>query len=104
MTTSDPDLLDEIDAHARRSDPTTSHDAARSVDVKRGQALVLEMVRQYGPCTDDYLCTSASMQRLTISPSGVRTRRKELADKGLVVAVGTGKTASGRAARIWAAA
>lgn len=77
-------------AHARRTDPDTSHAAAASVDdLPYKRRAVLEVLAAYGPCTDEELVRvygaslgselggiEIPMQR----PSGIRSRRSELAD------------------------
>src|SRR6516162_4283884 len=50
------DLFPEDKAHARRSDPHTSHDAADSVEhIRRSQQDVLMVLRRFGPMHDDGL-------------------------------------------------
>ena len=78
-------------AHARNTDPITSHLAAASVDLSRGQMLVFEefhavlALRGYPrPMTDEELV--GEMSRL--SPSGARSRRAELTSMGLLVDTG----------------
>jgi hypothetical protein len=105
MTTSDPDLLDEIDAHARRSDPQTSHDAARRVDVKGHRRIVLALLAVEGPCTADHLEDVAARARLGITPASIRSRRVELQRLGLVIDTGTkAATRTGCQATVWAVA
>jgi len=72
----------EGSAHARRTDPETSHDAARSVEVTPGRAAVLRAFLNHGDMTDEQLSRCPEVKHL--SPSGIRTRRKELADAGLL--------------------
>ena len=93
------------EAHARNSDPWTSHAAARSLDVerlretqkavlacfvKRGKMCHEQLVERYGP--------GPPLQ----SVSGLRTRCHELVDAGYLR--DSGKTiilASGRSSIIW---
>lgn len=89
------------DAHARRGDPWTSHAAARSVRITRGQWLVLCLLGRWGPCTDERLVSAAHTDRVRISPSGARSRRAELVEAGLVEQVGESVTASGRRCLVW---
>lgn len=92
-------------AHARRTDPQTSHDAARSVmDLNGKQTAVLTVIRQQGPMTDQEI---AAAYRRTGGPkqsaSGLRTRRAELVAAGLVIDSGArSATDSGRLAVVWA--
>jgi hypothetical protein len=47
-------------AHARTTDPDTSHEAAASLSsevIRRSQAEVLDVLRRHGPCTDAALVT-----------------------------------------------
>lgn len=70
------------------------------------QATVLNILREHGPMTDDRLVLvypAFSSHRQT--PSGIRTRRRELADLGFVEDSGyNSKTlATGRSAIVWKA-
>src|SRR5690349_12890558 len=73
-------------AHARRTDPETSHAAAASLTPERlakGQAEVLNILRQ-GPMCDQRIAQTALAWHSAQSPSGLRTRRAELVAAGLV--------------------
>lgn len=98
----------EFTAHARRTDPGTSHAAAKSV---RNQTdtheRILELFERFGDATDEDLliyweqCASL-FDWPTISPSGLRSRRAELVALGLVVDTGRkDKTSTGRACIVW---
>lgn len=93
---------------ARRTDPSTSHAAAASVrDLRKSQAAVLYVLATHGGMTDDELQRRyAAMPQLPRqSESGVRTRRRELVDAGLVRDTGRkAPLASGRMAIVWEAA
>ncbi len=106
------DLLRDY-AVARNDDPSTSHAAAASIDaptLRQSQKAVLWVIEKYGPCDD------TSLQRFyqreydkgTVprqSVSGVRTRRRELADAQLVYDTRKRvELASGRMAIVWAVA
>lgn len=94
---------DWLEAHARRTDPWTSHEAAASVKVRESQKLVLSLLRQ-GPATDEELADRAHAASAAISPSGLRTRRCELVVLGLAVDTGERRrTAAGRQTIVWAA-
>jgi len=92
-------------AHARKSDPQTSKDAAASVvNLGRLRNHILKLYRLAGWQTDEQLIVNyrkiygaASLA----SDSGIRSRRSELVKMGLVEKAGIGKTASGRACQIW---
>ena len=74
---------------ARLSDPETSHKAAQSVsDVPRAQRAVLFILDFLGASGTDEAIAGVYEQFPGLpkqSPSGLRTRRKELVDLGLVV-------------------
>jgi hypothetical protein len=113
-------------ARARRTDPTTSHEAAASVtDLTAKQAAVLDVLGAIGPATDEALVREYERRRrfaIDLAPSwgrgyrpppedilpeqsasGIRTRRSELVDAGRVRAVDhEGRTASGRRSTRWA--
>jgi hypothetical protein len=91
-------------ARARTTDPETSHLAAESVAVRQNQIYVYQVLHQLGPSTDEWLvyCYPQYMRDHQQSPSGIRTRRKELCRKGLVRWTGEkvrGKT--NRLMRVW---
>jgi hypothetical protein len=89
---------------ARRTDPQTSHDAAKSVDrVTNTQLYILQALRR--PRTDVQLIEAyrAIGKAPQASESGIRTRRSELVRKGLVVDAGIKQALpSGRMAIVWA--
>jgi hypothetical protein len=101
----------EPEAHARRTDPVTSHEAAASVSKKMraNQRAVLTVLARIGPSTDidlvdqyDRLARKLDLPRQ--AGSGIRTRRDELRRQGLVVDTGTKAILpSGRRAIVWAA-
>jgi len=94
---------------ARTTDPETSHAAAASLErlTERRQA-VWAVLAEYGPLTDEALVSIYDQLAddgliPPQSPSGVRTRRNELAKLGLVADTGQrGTTISGRMAMLWA--
>jgi len=91
-------------AFARSTDPATSHEAARSVKVRKSQELVLGLLKM-GPATDEVLLNRAIARGVAISPSGLRTRRCELVDMSMVVDSGVRvTTGTGRKAIVWAVA
>jgi hypothetical protein len=99
MNTFQPELF----TLTRTNDPQTSHDAAASLkDVRASQRAVYQMLRDYGPSTDERLQQLAHDHGIRMSPSGLRTRRHELTALGLVVDSGrTAVLATGRAAIVW---
>ena len=76
------------EAHARRGDPETSHEAARALeegDLRDRQRYVLYVLRRVGPlCDEDIAKEYAAMGFPPQSPSGLRTRRRELVDAEFV--------------------
>jgi hypothetical protein len=101
-------LADE--AHARRTDPDTSHAAAASVnDIRRSQIAVLSFFQHEGDFHDYALWIRYNEARgirpddyPRQSPSGLRTRRSELVDAGLVKKSGRKvKMPSGRSSHVW---
>lgn len=98
-------LFDSPAAHARATDPATSHEAAASISrahVTAAQDAILISLRMRGPMTDEAIYEVVS-KLIQISPSGCRTRRAELVDAGKVIATGFGETARGRKCQIWSA-
>lgn len=92
---------------ARRTDPATSHAAARSVtNLTHAQHVIHTLLRLDGPMTDDELLLLWN-DRIAdrISASGLRTRRAELVTQGLVRDSGQRRPLeSGRLAIVWEAA
>jgi hypothetical protein len=89
---------------ARLTDPATSHAAARSVgDTGTIRARILELIRTEGPLTDEELLELFERRHpASATPSGIRTRRKELVDMGYLEDSGQrGTTRAGRQAAIW---
>lgn len=86
----------------RWSDPLTSFLAARSVDLTKGQKIVMSAFRAKRSMTDDQLIAQVSINGDKLSPSGCRSRRKELVEIGVLRDSGTKqKTASGRLTIVW---
>lgn len=96
---------------ARKSDPETSREAARSVrNVTETQKLLHWLLLEHGPMTDEELAVKVERPgwgaRLIhpISPSGLRTRRKELVDQRKVADSGQRRpTRAGRQSIVWKA-
>lgn len=97
----------EPEAHARRSDPETSHEAARSVDkIRESQEAILAVFREHGrPMTDDELLRRYRASHAHDRPqsdSGIRTRRSELVEANRLVDTGQRvRLSSGRRAIVW---
>lgn len=96
------DRLGNAQVVARLRDPETSWQAAASVaKVRAAQALVWAVIEDQGPMTDEALVRWTAG---CLSPSGARTRRKELTDLGLVEDTGhRERTEAGRQAIVWRA-
>ncbi len=92
--------------YARTADPYTSHEAAKSVTkVTETQQAILELLER--AMTDEQLVNAyysavlMGKQYPQATQQGIRSRRAELARKGLVVIVTSSLTSSGRKARVW---
>lgn len=107
LSSLDPDAQ----AHARTTDPATSHAAAASITpdkLRESQRVVLAFLKVRGPMTDTDLVELWQHYRLREwndqSPSGLRTRRRELVAAGLVRDTGRRQRLdTGRKAIIWEA-
>lgn len=74
------------------------------IAVNDRQAAVYDVLKQYGPLADHALVPLAQHQlQIHQSSSGIRTRRAELVDKGLAIAVASTTTGSGRCASVYEA-
>lgn len=116
---SEPTLFDlagrpATEAHARGTDPATSHAAAASItedDLRASQRAVLAVLRRYGPGDFATITKAYDTARYfdpdahpNQSDSGLRTRVAELVDARLVCDSGERVTLpSGRQAIVWAA-
>lgn len=81
----DSPLIPRNRARARTTDPDTSHAAAASitgVQLRESQLSVLRLFRLIGDMTDEQLLDAAGRNSVRQSPSGLRTRRRELVDLG----------------------
>lgn len=99
-------------AHARRTDPLTSHIAAASLDpatLRANQNDVWQILMKYGPMPDFILQTLYKAEAdagnvVPQSESGVRTRRAELYYRGFVRwTTRYVETPTGRPAMVWEA-
>lgn len=95
-------------ARARVDDPVTSHEAAASVThITATKEVILLLLKK--PATDvelvDRYKNAHELDPVSVpraSESGIRSRRAELANAGLVVETGQfGRTPAGRKATIW---
>ena len=116
--TADPTLFDlEVrpmihpndTARARKSDPTTSHQAADSNNVQHSVDYVHSLLAHYGPLADHELVQRADHESdlcgdnvVTYSPSRLRTARNTLTQAGVVEFAGIYRlTATNRRAQVW---
>jgi hypothetical protein len=96
-------------ARARGTDPHTSHEAAKSVDrITETQTTILSLLRT-PMCDAELLFAYRLCAEIKTAPmaseSGIRSRRAELVEKGLVVPTGQHKLSpSGRRMIVWEAA
>lgn len=96
---------------ARRTDPRTSKDAARTIDeLTDRQRAVLTVIKRVGPATDPQIASAYERARERFpegypeqSPSGLRTRRAELVDQARVIALDVVRLPTGRRAQRWVA-
>jgi hypothetical protein len=98
-------MFSDSRARARRTDPETSHEAAESLSglkLTEDQKAVLLSLKANGPSCDQDIFLNLTENSYRISPSGARTRRKELCRLGNVEFSGHfAKLRSGRRSRIW---
>ena len=100
------DYLEE-EAHARATDPETSHAAAKTVNVTKGQQTVLSEFRLYSRLTDEQLIEALAVRATScpeamLSDSGARSRRAELVAKRLIRDSGDRRTTkAGRSTIVW---
>lgn len=87
-------------AVARKTDPQTSHDAADSVvEVTDTQYKIWSLLRK--PMSDEALVLAFRARGWFGSDSGIRSRRKDLVDLGVVVAKSYATTRAGRRTIVW---
>lgn len=83
----------------------TSREAAKTTieDLRESQAEVLLLLLDRGPATDPEILDQAGRAGFQQSPSGLRTRRSELVERGLVEDTGERReTRFGNEATVWA--
>jgi hypothetical protein len=101
-------LTFDFTPRARVEDPVTSHEAAASVrNVTATHDRILEVLRDLRLASDEEIAAryrSLALERgwSAASPSGLRSRRAELVERGLVADSGrSGRTSSGRRTTLW---
>jgi len=103
----DPRQMDVFEAHARNSDPDTSHAAAAHVQTRISEACqaTLEALALYGPCSDEDLQWLYDGNRAWLGwppQRCIRKRRKDLVDAGLAEFAGFKvKNSIGLPVRAW---
>lgn len=89
-------------ARSRSTDPVTSVDAGRSVNVVPSQEYVFGILADEGPMADHELLAFHTARVWPWSPQRVRSARAELVEQGRVEFSGIYRlTESGRRARVW---
>lgn len=68
--------LFQTEAHARKSDPATSHAAASKARRSTLQARVLESLAQHGPATSHELAERLGLSLVAVSPRMAPLRRQ----------------------------
>ena len=87
-------------AHARRTDPAVSHEAARSVNTCESYKRILNVFRSRGLLTDEQLVEVRAIKD-HMSPSRARTARNKLAEAGYLEIKKMATTTRGRRCRVW---
>jgi hypothetical protein len=101
------DALVHVTPVARRTDPTTSHEAAASVDLRDSHRAVADCFDAYMELTDEELLRVYRQRQVghvypAQSDSGLRTRRRELVDLGVLENSGRrSRMETGRQAIVW---
>ena len=91
-------------AVARRTDPDTSREAADSLgDLTDLQIRVLNLLDDIGAATDEALVDAYTARFGQVSPSTVRTRRRELQDAGAVEVAGHSTSKGGNRCSVYQA-
>jgi hypothetical protein len=97
----------EVMAHARATDPVTSHEAAASIggdNIRASQQAILDLLRRKPGTDNDIAYRYGAWNEPQQSASGLRTRRSELVTKGLVEDSGERVVLpSGRKSIVWRA-
>lgn len=92
-------------ARARTTDPATSHAAAASLSIEQlrsSQREVYDLFLLNGDMTDEQVADVAVIRGVKQSPSGLRTRRKELVEGGMLEDSGRrAALRSGRSSIVW---
>jgi hypothetical protein len=85
---------------ARKTDPRTSHEAAESViEVSDTQYKIWSLLRKN--LTDEELVVAFRGRGWSGTDSGIRSRRKDLVDLGVVVVKNYATTRAGRRCIVW---
>ena len=96
--------------HARAQDPTTSHQAAATIDhfgLKPVEKVLLAILEDYICNDDDLYARFEEIAKLggvpLYTPQAIRTMRCQMWRNNLVHVAGVGKNSRGRNARLWTA-
>jgi hypothetical protein len=91
-------------ARARRTDPSTSHEAADVNDVHTSIGAVLDCLREDGPMTDERIEVRLHELKYKFTGQRLRTARKALVEGGHVRFTGEkALTSRGNKSKIWEA-
>lgn len=93
--------IDFAASHARRSDPRTSHDAAKAAEkfAASHAGRILECLKRHGPMTVDQIAA-----RVGLLPHQTNKRLPDLQARSLAIPLDrTEPSASGRQERLWIA-
>lgn len=97
--------MNTTQAFARSTDPETSHEAAASISaehIRMSQKAVLGLLQTFGSMTHEQMVTRRYGAHPIQSPSGIRTRCRELVRMGLIRDSGARQMlATGRKAIVW---
>jgi hypothetical protein len=89
-------------ARAKKNDPQTSHDAAKGVNLTRGQREAIRVIDHLYNFIDDEMIVSKNELKSPLSDSGIKTRRHELVNLGYVADTGLKRlTKFGNKATVW---
>jgi len=95
-------VLDGVAARSRRTDPVTSVDAGRSVDLPGSQAAVMFGLTYLGPSADFELARSQVVGEYGYTEQRLRSARAELVEQGVVEFSGIYRlTPRGNRTKVW---
>ena len=90
------------EARARGTDPEESHIASRRVSKGTQRAVVMRVLYEHPGIGNDEILELVRKRGVMATPSGLRSRRAELAKDGLVERCGTGLSRYGNPCGVFA--